>query len=218
MSYDAWIAKCVERLTNASQLDDAEFLRAWSCCVNGGLVTEVVDAGSVLSVESMERMAAMVVDYRSPRCIGSAIGITNVFEAELKRALIHPYDIERVLDGCSGKNIALAGELVRQILHRMPQLIPLASQQLISLANQTLVLPADRSPDEISLRGMAYLTLAQGGTQYAFSLIDADTAQQECIETLWKWRVGSLTPWKLYRYEDEVTEMMAEIRRHKAGE
>lgn len=217
MSHDGWMAKCIEQLAEVSQLDDEKFLRAWSRCIHGGLVTAVVDSGRVGSVESMEWMAAMDVSYRSQPALGAALGITNVFEVQITRALLHPYDIERVLHCCYGKNVALIAELVRRMLDRLPQLIPLASEHLIHLCHQSVELPADRKPDEISLRGMAYLTLAEGGTRYAPSLINADRAQQECIETLWNWRLGSMIRTTLYRYEDAVNAMMDAIRRINRG-
>lgn len=217
MSHDAWMATCIARLTKVSQLDDAEFCRAWNCCASRALAAELVDSGTVLSVESMERMAAIDVDYRSQPALGSASGITNVFEVQVSRALLHPCEIVRILDCCSGKNIALVAELVRAMLDRLPQLIPLASQHLIQLCHQSVCLPTDRKPNELSLRGLAYLTLAEGGTRYAPDVIHADIAQQECVETLWNWRLVSATRRKLYHYEDVVNAMMDAIRQCRSA-
>jgi hypothetical protein len=70
----------------------------------------------------------------------------------------------------------------------------------------------------MSLKALAFLTLAEAGTRYASALLDAADAQQECIETLWNWRLGSPSRQKLHRYEDAMNAMTAEIRRIKAGD
>ncbi len=216
MSNEAYFAKVIERLTNASRLDDAEFFRAWGCCVNRDVAMRVSESSLILIADSMERMAAMDVDGRSNRAIISASGILHVFLILVEGEVLHLEDIVRVINCCAGNNIVLTAELVRCMLDNMATLIPLASEQLIQLSHQSVELPADRRPNEFSTRGLAFLTLAEDGIQHAPALINADNAKRECVETLWNWRLESSDRY-LYRYEDAVNAMTAAIRQCKAA-
>ncbi len=53
--------------------------------------------------------------------------------------------------------------------------------------------------------------------EYAPDVIHADIAQQECVETLWNWRLGSANRRKLYHYEDVVNAMMDAIRQCRSA-
>ena len=218
MFSEKFSAELIERFTRIEELDDQRFRRSWSFCVNTTIADNVCDLVCNRISSAAERMAGMDLGYRSQEALMSATGMANIFQVLIQRAMLSPADIIRVVDCCSGKNIALTAELVRRMLDNIPQLIPLASSQLIRMSHQAEAIPADREPNQMSLRGLAFLTLAEAGTQYASALVHAAATQQECVETLWNWRIDSPSRQKLYRYEDAVNAMTAAIRQIKAGD
>jgi hypothetical protein len=218
MFSEKFYAELIERLTRSEELDDRRFHWSWSCCLNVTIAESICEAVCNHIGSAVERLAGMDLDYRSQDALKSAAGMAHIIQVLMQRAMLSPVDIIRVVDCCSGKNIALTAELVRRMLDNIPQLIPLASSHLIRLSHQAEVIPADREPNQMSLRAMAFLTLAEAGTQYAPALVNAADAQQECIETLWNWRFGSLSRQKLHRYEDAMNAMTAAIRQIRAGD
>jgi hypothetical protein len=218
MFSEKFYAELIERFTRIEELDDQRFRRSWSACVNTTIADSVCDLVCDRFGSDAERMAGMDLGYRSQEALMSAAGMAHIFQVLIQRAMLSPTDIIRVVDCCSVKNIAFAAELVRRMLDNIRQLIPLASSRLIRMSHQADVIPLDRKPDEMSLRALAFLTLAEAGTRYASALLDAADAQQECIETLWNWRLGSPSRQKLHRYEDAMNAMTAAIRRIKAGD
>ena len=211
---DAYLTKVRERFLQSASCDDTEFLRTWRVPVNREIAEHICDYFKPTIADSMERMAAMEVDYRSQLALCAATVITQVYKVLVQRQMLHTNEIMGVLSCCAGQNIALSAELVRMLLDYVPEQIPLAADHLVRLCHQNLELPKDRKANEFSLRGMAFLTLCEGGTQYAPAVLEAKQAQQECIEILWNWRLVSAKSARLYRYEDAVNAMMAEIRMH----
>ena len=216
MFSEKFYAELIERFTRIEELDDQRFRRSWSACVNTTIADNVCDLVCNRFGSDAERMAGMDLDYRSQEALMSAAGMAHIFQVLIQRAMLSPTDIIRVVDCCSGKNIAFTAELVRRMLDNIPQLIPLASSHLIRMSHQDEGIPSDRAPNQMSLRALAFLTLAEAGNQYASALANATAAQQECIETLWNWRFSSLKRQKLYRYEDAVNAMTAAIRQINA--
>lgn len=214
MFRDAFLAEVRERFLQLASSDDIDFLRTWRVAVNREIAEHIFDTVKPTIADFMDRMSAMELDCRSQLALSSAAGITNLYRILVQRRVLDATQILRVLSCCAGQNLALSAELVRMLLDYAPQQIPLAADRLVQLCHQNLELPRDRKANEISLRGMAFLTLCEGGTQYAPAVFEAKHAQQECIDTLWNWRLASIKPARLYRYEDAVNAMMAEIRRY----
>lgn len=206
------LAEVRERFLQLANSDDAEFLRTWRIAINREIAEHICDNVKPTITDFTERMALLEVDYRSQIALSAAAGITHSDRILVQRQMLDANSIMRVLSCCTGQNIALSAELVRMLLDYAPQQIPLAADHLVQLCHQSTERPADREADQMSVRGLAFLTLCEGGTQYAPAVLEARQAQQECIETLWNWRLVSTKPARLYRYEDAVNTMMAEIR------
>ena len=196
----------LQRDLTASEGLDVQTLKVkWRFCRNREIAELVSSGVETVVISALERMATIQVPAEDIQWQFAGCGVMRVIQVLDKKERWRKYEFCRVAACCAGENKAVAGAIIRAMLDDLHHALVVAFPFLIPICYGDLGERLRTEPNQMSLRGMAFLACAVGCRAANDAINGAVDANSECNEGLRGWKAsGAATHMDIDGFEDAV--------------